>query len=156
MGNGQTGKRAAGAKGEATPPAVAVGANVNAYCGKCKSVTSHIVLAKIGAKPTRVECRDCHAMHAYKPSASSRAASSKAAEPSPEEVWTNSMRQARGAPVTYTPSGHYAVGARLKHSRFGEGVVARLASTTVCEVVFMTGTVKLIMGASGQGRTPGS
>ena len=75
MGNGQTGKRGAGANDEAAAPAVAVGANVNAYCGNCMSVTCHIVLEKIGAKPTRVECRDCHAMHAYKPSASSRATS---------------------------------------------------------------------------------
>jgi hypothetical protein len=157
VGNGQAGKRGAGAaKGEAATPSVGVGAHVNASCGKCKAVTSHIVLAKVGARPTRVECRTCHAMHAYRTSPSARAPSARVAEPSPEEVWTNSMRQARGVTVPYTTSGRYPVGARLKHPRFGEGVVARLTSTTVCEVVFSTGTVKLIMGAAAQGRTPGS
>ena len=157
MVNGQTGKRrAAAGKGETAVPVVSVGAHVNASCGKCKSVTSHIVLAKVGARPTRVECRVCHAMHAYKTSATSRAPSARAAEQTPEEVWTSSMRQARGATVPYATSGRYTVGARLKHPTFGEGVVARLSSNTVCEVVFITGTVKLIMGAVSKARTPGS
>ena len=33
-----------------------------------------------------------------------------------------------------------------QNASFGEGVVARLNSNTVCEVVFKHGTVKLIMG----------
>jgi hypothetical protein len=153
--NGQNGKRRATAvKAEPAEAATVVGGYVNAACGKCKAMTSHIILAKVGARPTRVECRTCHAMHAYRASTSTRAASSRAAEPSPEEVWTNSMRQARGATVPYATSGHYAVGARLKHPSFGEGVVARLASATVCEVVFAKGTVKLIMGAGSTTRTP--
>ena len=43
-----------------------------------------------------------------------------------------------------------------EHPSFGEGVVARLSSATVCEVVFVKGTVKLIMGAGSTTRTPGS
>lgn len=159
MASSQTGKGTA-AKGDA-----AVGGYVDAYCGKCKDVTSHIVLAKVGAKPTRVECRTCHAMHAFKPSASASASSGKsatgktragtrAAEPKPEEAWAAAMRQGRGEPIKYEPGGQYAPGNRLNHARFGEGVVARLNSATVCEVVFKTGTVKLIMG-SGQARRPG-
>jgi hypothetical protein len=151
----QTGKGAAKSDGPV------VGGHTDAYCGKCKSVTSHIVLAKVGVKPTRVECRTCHAMHAFKASASSSAssgrsssgrASAKAAEANPEEVWASSMRHARGEAIKYVPSGQYQVGNRLQHARFGEGVVMRLASNTVCEVVFKTGTVKLIMGASSTGR----
>lgn len=156
MANAQTGKGGSAAKDGAT-----VGGYVDAYCGKCKGVTSHIVLAKVGVKPTRVECRTCHAMHAYKAGASASGStrssgrtSSRAAEPRPEEVWASSMRQARGEAITYTPGGQYQVGNRLQHARFGEGVVVRLASGTVCEVVFKTGTVKLIMGSSGQMRTP--
>jgi hypothetical protein len=157
VGNGQSGKRrVTAAKADPTEAASAVGGYVNAACGKCKAMTSHIVLAKVGARPTRVECRTCHAMHAYRASTTTRASSSRAAEPSPEEVWNNSMRQARGATVPYATSGRYAVGARLKHPSFGEGVVARLASATVCEVIFAKGTVKLIMGAGATSRTPGS
>ena len=160
MASSKSGKATA-AKGDA-----AVGGYVDAYCGKCKDVTSHIVLAKVGAKPTRVECRTCHAMHQYKaaataakPSSGTKAPGSrtttrsKAAEPKPEEAWAASMRQARGEAIKYEPGGQYVVGNRLNHARFGEGVVVRLSSGTVCEVVFKTGTVKLIMGAA-QGRRP--
>jgi hypothetical protein len=59
------------------------------------------------------------------------------------------MRRAQGEAIRYSTSGHYAVGARLRHASFGDGVVARLSSATVCEVIFETGTVKLVMG-----RTP--
>lgn len=123
-----------------------VGSYVDAVCGKCKSTTSHIVLAKIGSKPTRVECRTCHAMHAYRSGEAKPRSTTRAPRPTPEEVWNAVMRQGRGEVMPYSTSGRYAVGARLRHPSFGDGVVARLSSTTVCEVVFATGTVKLIMG----------
>jgi len=152
----QTGKATA-AKGDA-----AVGGYVDAHCGKCKGVESHIVLAKVGDKPTRVECRTCHAMHQFKPGAAgaggksatktkapgTRSVRSRAAEPKPEEAWAASMRQARGDALKYEPGGRYVAGNRLSHARFGDGVVVRLNSATVCEVVFKTGTVKLIMGST--------
>jgi hypothetical protein len=151
----QTGKGAA-AKSDA-----AVGGYADAYCGKCKDVTSHIVLAMKGATPSRVECRTCHAMHLYKASASASASkstgtkprASRAAEVKPEEAWAAAMRQGRGEPIKYAPGGQYVGGNRLNHATFGEGVVVRISSATVCEVVFKTGTVKLIMGA-GQARRP--
>ena len=55
------------------------------------------------------------------------------------------MRRARGAAVPYSTRESYAVGARLNHTTFGEGVVTRLSSSTVCEVVFANGKVKLLM-----------
>ena len=58
------------------------------------------------------------------------------------------MRRAHGEAIPYAASGRYTVGNRVKHSRFGEGVVVRLSSATVCEVIFVTGTVKLVMGSS--------
>lgn len=161
MANAQTGKQGAGAAKRDSGPVV--GGHVEASCRKCQSVTTHIVLAMVGGKPSKVECRTCHGTHAYKATASAprasspRSASTRASrtpEPNPADVWASSMRSARGETVSYAPSGRYGVGARLKHPTFGEGVVARLASTTVCEVIFVTGTVKLIMGASAQGRKP--
>jgi hypothetical protein len=163
VGNAQTGKQGAGAAKTAAAPAV--GGHVDASCRKCAKITSHIVLAMVAGKPSRVECRVCHGTHQYKPTATTPRATtprtgatraSKAPEPNPADVWAASMRSARGETLAYAPSGRFAVGNKLKHPKFGEGVVARLASTTVCEVVFQTGTVKLIMGASAPGRKPGS
>jgi hypothetical protein len=57
------------------------------------------------------------------------------------------MRRAQGDATAYSTTARYAIGARVSHKTFGEGVVARLASSTVCEVVFLERTVKLVMGA---------
>ncbi|MBM4268998.1 MAG: hypothetical protein FJ144_20715 [Deltaproteobacteria bacterium] len=126
---------------------VEVGAHVDASCGKCKSVTSHIVIAKIDATPTRVECRVCAAVHAYRaPRRVVKTAPTPRAESrTPEAIWQDAMKRARGAAVPYSTRENYAVGARLTHASFGDGVVTRLSSPTVCEVVFETGAVKLLM-----------
>jgi hypothetical protein len=134
---------------------VTVGSYVDAACGKCKDVTSHIVLAKIGAVPTRVECRTCHAMHAYRLPGASRASGSGRSAPAPRarpaadpaQVWAEIMRKAEGAAVRYSPDRLYAVGTRVSHPTFGEGVVVRHTSTTVCEVVFRDRAIKLKMGS---------
>lgn len=144
--------------------AVEVGSTVEATCGKCRDVTSHVVLARIGGKPSRVECRVCHATHQYrapaggaktaarpgaKPSGGTRrkAGGSAAASLPPEEVWAKAMRGAAGTAVAYATNRRFEVGQKLQHSTFGEGVVVRLASPTVCEVVFSTGPRKLLMGS---------
>jgi hypothetical protein len=149
----QEGRRAP-AKVETSAEKLGVGGHIDAPCGKCKRVTSHVVLAKVGSKPTRVECRVCHAAHAYKapdgtaPRARRDPAKTAKVAASPEAAWAESMRRAQGEAVPYTASGRYTVGTRVKHSRFGDGVVVRLSSPTVCEVIFSTGTVKLVMGST--------
>jgi hypothetical protein len=146
--NGQTaGKRPSAQPTRKRADASGVGTYVDAACGKCKSVTSHIVLAKLGDKPTRVECRTCHAMHAYRLPGVKKASAASRALPkaTPAETWAARMRQAKGEAVPYLPGGHYAVGSRLSHPSFGEGVVARQTSATVCEVIFAERTVKLLM-----------
>jgi hypothetical protein len=138
----------------------AVGGYVDALCGKCRETTSHIVIAKIGSKPTRVECRTCHATHQYRVAggtAATRARASigsgvrkkatAAAAPNPEDIWMRAMRGASGPAVPYASSRRFEPGQRLAHPTFGEGVVSRVASPTVCEVVFNTGTRKLLMGS---------
>jgi len=138
----QTGRRRAA---PASPPAphVAVGSEVGAACTKCKAVTKHVILAKVGVKPTRVECGTCNDVHAYKPRLVRRPV--LAVGQTPEEMWNASMSGARGPATAYSAAGRFAVGTRVSHPSFGEGVVARLASATVCEVIFETRTVKLIM-----------
>jgi hypothetical protein len=141
---------------------VAVGSYVDAVCGKCRDVTSHIVLAKIGAKPTRVECRTCHATHLFREPGGAAARKSSASRPpakggkkpagaaaqsKPEEAWAKAMRAASGPTIPYSTGQHFQIGQRVRHPTFGEGVVIRLASATVCEMVFSTGPRRLLMGS---------
>lgn len=128
---------------------IEVGDECDAKCTKCKGVTKHIVLAKIGWKPTRVECITCKAQHQFRaPGSTTRKAATKAApEVPPEEQWKALMKNATGDPRPYEMAGEYTIGAHLKHKKFGEGVVVGLNSATVCEVAFEEGVKKLIMGS---------
>jgi len=150
--NWQTGRRRPPiAKVEAAPGLV-VGAEIQAACGKCKIRTGHTVIAKVGVKPTRVECLTCKDVHAYKAAPTRRPALARIDNLSPEEAWNVSMRHTQGVvAMPYVAGGRYAVGGRVVHPSFGEGVVARLSSPTVCEVVFSSRTVKLIMAPTATG-----
>ena len=70
----------------APPKTIEVGDDVEAKCTKCKGVTTHIVIAKIGWKPTRVECHTCKAQHQFRaPGTATRKAATKAAPDLPPE-----------------------------------------------------------------------
>ncbi len=133
----------------APPRNIEVGDDVDAKCTKCKGVTKHIVLAKIGWKPTRVECHTCKGQHAFRaPGTVTRKAATKAApEATPEEQWKALMKNVTGDPRPYDTTGEYVLGICIKHKKFGEGVVVGLSSSTVCEVAFEDGVKKLIMGS---------
>jgi hypothetical protein len=132
------------------PSAIQIGSPIVAKCAKCKSVTPHLVVGKIGWRPTRVECCTCATVHEFRPP---RVVKNKteAASPTatPEEVWRSGMKRAKGNARPYDQSMHYAIGNRVEHASFGPGVVIRMSSETVCEVAFESGTVKLRMGARG-------
>jgi hypothetical protein len=125
-----------------------IGATVSAACGKCKAKTPHVVLAKLGVKPTRVQCSTCKDAHAYRAALVRRAPGEPTVELTPREAWERGMRRATGEVMPYVAGGRYSVGERVRHESFGEGVVARVASSTVCEVLFLERTVKLLMGSS--------
>ena len=111
--------RRAPAKVETAVEKMGVGSHLDATCGKCKRVTNHVVLAKLGPKPTRVECRVCHSAHAYRTTTSAasrtRKDSTKPAKvaASPEAAWADVMRRAQGAPVPYVLGGRYTVGTKM-------------------------------------------
>lgn len=133
------------AKVEAAPGLV-LGEPILAACSKCKARTSHTVIAKVGVKPTRVQCTTCNDTHAYKANPTRRAVPASVANMSPEEAYAESQRHGRGEAKPYAAKGRFDIGDRVTHPSFGDGVVMRLPSATVCEVVFATRTVKLVMG----------
>jgi len=149
--NWQTGRRRAPIVKVEAAPGLVVGADILAACGKCKARTGHTVIAKVGVKPTRVECTTCKDVHAYKANPTRRPAAASIVNMSPEEAWNVSMKHAQGVARPYSTTGRFEIGARVTHQSFGEGVVARLSSPTVCEVVFLSRTVKLIMAPIATG-----
>lgn len=149
-----TGRRPA-AKAVVAAPTLAVGSQIEAVCSKCKKTTSHLVVRKIGVKPIRVTCGVCSGEHAFRSPLGTartrerRAAAEEAArkDMTPEDLWKLTMSRARGTAVSYSTKLRFAVGQRLSHPTFGEGVVTSLPSGTVCEVTFVAGKTRLLMGS---------
>jgi hypothetical protein len=151
--SGNPGRRGS-AKAVTPPPTIAVGSMIDSACAKCKRVTSHRVARKVGVQPTLLECSVCTELHAYKsPAASAQAKrrreNTRRADdaPTPEEAWARAMKRAGDVAVAYSVAGHFPVGQRLSHREFGDGVVTRRASATVCTVIFQSGEKKLLMGS---------
>jgi hypothetical protein len=129
------------------PEKPVLGTEVETRCRACRAITKHVVVAKVGAKPTRVRCGTCDLEHEYTITRARRTA-----DAAPLQLpWAEAIARARGTATPYSASASYLTGARVSHASFGEGVVVRVASPTVCEVLFEERTVKLLMKSAPSG-----
>lgn len=135
------------------------GQEIDSYCTKCKLDLTHKIVAVVGNKPVKVECRTCYGVHNYRApksavaatptaraSSGARASSSRAttvsrAEPEPPPSPPDSARI-----LLYQPSERFAVGAWISHKTFGLGVVLRELATNKIEVRFDADTKVLVHG----------
>ncbi len=126
-----------------------VGSEVVAKCRKCGEVW-HVVIAEADGRIAKVECRECGARHGYHPAggavaprarrrASSTPASRRARDRAPV-VEADMTRP----PRPFRTSDTYAVGDRVVHNRFGEGVVQAVTGRTKIQVLFDTGPRTLV------------
>jgi uncharacterized membrane protein YgcG len=153
----------------------AVGADVEALCSKCGDVW-HVVVAKVGAKIAKVQCKQCGGYHRYKsphgapaekklPSAVRPATTVK----EPKAPVERFEKPAVAADLTkpsrpYRASEKFEVGERIDHPNFGQGVV-EIAEPGKITVFFATGRRVLVQskdassasgGAGGTGGTGGT
>lgn len=132
------------------PQKSVVGSEVDTRCRACKGTTKHVVVAKVGSKPTRVRCGKCELEHEYTATRPRRVA-----DAAPKQLpWAEAIAQARGTALPYSPSANFVLGSRVTHATFGDGIVVRIGSTTVCEVLFEERTVKLLMRATAERFVP--
>ncbi len=138
-----------------------VGSDIEAICKKCGDVW-HLVIALADSRIAKVECRECGARHRYrgvkreneavrgKPAA--RATSSRARALKQKQavqkpaVMADESRPRRAFRMTDT----YAVGDRVLHASFGEGVVQEVAAPTKIVVLFDVGSKTLVHGRPGK------
>lgn len=130
-----------------TPEKPVLGTEVETRCRKCRATTKHVVVGKVGSRPTRVRCGTCELEHEYTVTRARRSAEA----PAQQLPWEQAIARARGEVTTYSADASYLVGARVSHGSFGEGLVVRIASPTVCEVLFESRTVKLLMKSAPSG-----
>jgi hypothetical protein len=139
----------------------AVGADVESICTKCGDVW-HVVVAKVGERIAKVQCKECHSFHRYKPPAGTGAARTAsaprarraAAPPPPPAVAPDLSRAVR----RYGASEAYTSGDRIQHPSFGLGVVQGSPGPGKIDVAFPGGNRVLAMAkasaAGGLTRPP--
>ena len=145
---------------------IQAGSSVESLCKKCKTVTDHHVVAMLGDKIAKVECKVCRARHAYASpkaepkapaaarvkSAATGAVSTPAAAPraaSPKKTSAAASRQAQAqaeqweklvgpcaSPVPYAMDRSFRTGDVINHPSFGSGYVVKAMKPCTIEVLF--------------------
>lgn len=138
----------------------AVGADIESLCSKCGDVW-HVVVAKVGEDIVRVICKECGGQHRYRnPKAPAGAKRTTAAPRSTRPVRPMKVVERFPTPSvaadldkpprTYSASERYAIGERVEHPTFGQGVVEVLELGKMT-VFFAVGRKVLVCGKSDGG-----
>ncbi len=123
-----------------------VGADIGAICRKCGDVW-HVVVAVADGRIAKVECKQCGGRHRYKPAGGEAVAPRRRTS----GAGTAKKAAARGrgrnlGPVVeadlsrpvrdYRPSETFSPGDRMRHPKFGEGIVQAVVGPTKVQVLF--------------------
>ena len=141
----------------------ATGADVEALCTKCGDVW-HVVVAKVGERIVKVQCKECGSYHRYKsphgvpkekrqaPTMAERAARPPRESPA-ERFEKPAVAADLAKPVrAYRASETFEVSERVEHPSFGQGVV-EVAESGKITVFFASGRRVLVQakGAPASG-----
>jgi hypothetical protein len=142
--------------------ALKAGGEVDSWCTKCRLFLNHRIIAMVGSKPARVECSTCSSHHNYRGAApgerpeTSAQSNAKRVGVSPgnprgprgptkaeqerltrEQSWEKAV--SGKAPRDFKPyrvSGTFQSGDLIRHPKFGDGVVTRIADAHKVEILF--------------------
>lgn len=143
----------------------AVGADVEALCSKCGDVW-HVVVAKVGERIVKVQCKQCSGYHRYKsphgapaaaklPSATRPAKEPRAPKSPVERFEKPAVAADLSKPARpYRASEKFDVGERVDHPSFGQGVV-ELAEPGKITVFFASGRRVLVQSKEGAAAASG-
>jgi DNA-directed RNA polymerase subunit M/transcription elongation factor TFIIS len=114
----------------------ATGTDIESVCTKCGTAW-HVVVAKVGEKIAKVECKQCHSVHAHRaktkaPKKAGGSSKKKAAVVAPAHVQADPNKPVR----TYATTESFAPGERVDHSKFGQGVVQSSPGPGKIEILF--------------------
>ncbi len=142
------------------------GAEVDAWCTKCRMDLNHIIVAMVGSEIKRAKCLTCGGEHKYHPPKSkekvSKSGSRKTApgksgktgkprsKASAEGEWNTFMKGLDESiePRTYKINEEFDEGEFLNHKSFGVGKVINILGSEKMEVVFKEGRKVLLYNKS--------
>jgi hypothetical protein len=150
------------------PRSSTVAKETMAFCTSCKMDLNHVIVAMQGDRVAKVQCRTCKKEHVYKapkgitepppkdekPLKKTRAKKSKdaadeGAPTSIEAEWEKLMAAHKAAPMRpYGMKTVFALGDKLNHPTFGEGIVGKLIYPNKLEVIFQHEMKVLIHGGT--------
>ena len=111
-----------------------VGSDVESMCRTCGDVW-HVVVAKLGDKITKVECKQCGKQHRFKPTGDAPQANLQprrqvvsarpagVARPKPTAVAAGVVHDPSRPAREYSINERFEVGEQLLHKKFGAGIV---------------------------------
>ncbi len=141
---------------------VATGSDVSALCSKCGDVW-HVVVAMVGTKIAKVQCKECGGYHRYKSKdAAPAAAKTKKAPGTTKPRKPRAVVEKHEAPAVvadldrppraYDINETFQVGDRVDHPTFAQGVV-ELVDGGKITVFFATGRKIMMHGKGGPAAT---
>jgi hypothetical protein len=123
-----------------------VGAEITAWCTKCKLELGHTIVAMVENAPKRVECNTCHGKHNYKLKPATRTTTKKTTRKriTPEITYNEHLQLLTGgAPfntINYKTSDNFEKDNIIQHSKFGTGIVLAVLQPKKIEVLFKEGS----------------
>ena len=139
-----------------------VGADIEAWCGKCGASTTHSIVAMVGTEPKQILCQVCGSRHSYRtgPARRSAAAADSATGEldtrprvaiDPEAQRRAALLRALGEEVAaaadvrrFDPKERYKAGEIISHAEYGRGKVENVLRSSLL-VRFSVGGLKSLM-----------
>jgi hypothetical protein len=137
-----------------------VGGEVDSWCGPCDGLTTHHIVAMVGATPKQVVCQACGNRHNYRTTPARKASATEGSAPTSSPQETEAARRseqkaeelrALGRELadiadvrTFNPRERYKVGEAIWHPEFGRGKVQTVLRSSML-VRFASGGMKSVM-----------
>jgi hypothetical protein len=138
-----------------------VGADIEAWCGKCGASTTHSIVAMVGAEPKQILCQVCASRHTYRTGPARRSTAPVAAggdgesrprvAVDPEAQRRAANLRALGEEVAaaadvrrFNPKERYKAGEIIAHAEYGRGKVENVLRSSLL-VRFSIGGLKSLM-----------
>jgi len=123
-----------------------IGQETNAYCGKCKTNTIHLITNVEENKIKRVMCKVCMAYHQYRAPKGTVMGTASKAEPGKKPTRRRRTKAARLLEKTdfneateYKMDKNYETNMPIVHKIFGNGIVQNVIDSQKIEVLFQDG-----------------
>jgi len=123
-----------------------VGTKIDGWCGACKLVIRHTVVAVTAKKITRVHCNTCGKRHAHRvqPPGARRGTRSATSHALQYEKLLGDRTKANSTP--YSTAARFRIGELVSHADFGLGIVTGARDGIKIDILFAEGAKVLQQG----------